>query len=170
MGDSWWSRMPRAPLHPHGCLSWRFGRHSHPSLLKGSLLGCLKVGLNEAKPGVLRSPQRAPGQHTSPAHPDPTIAAHPRGPRHCHQGISGATSQARGWWTRLLAILCVHPNWLMVQQELWGACVHGRDTQDGFQARLSQEAADPRWEDWVGLLTTTGDWSTSLLCPQLPQL
>ena len=94
VGDSWWSRMPRAPLHPHGCLSRCVGRHSHPSPLKGSLLGCWKVGLNEAKPGVLSSPQRALGQHTSPVHPDPTAAAHPRGPCHCHQGIRGAESQA----------------------------------------------------------------------------
>ena len=42
--------------------------------------------------------------------------------------------------------LCVHPNRLMVQQELWGACVHGRDTQDSFQSLPGQESAEPRWE------------------------
>ena len=45
---------------------------------------------------------------------------------------------------------------LMVQQELWGACVHGRDTQDGSRAPLGQEATEPRWEARAGLLTTTG--------------
>ena len=87
--------MPRFPLRPHDCLSRCVVRHGHPSLLKGSHLGCWKVGLSEAEPGVPSCPQRAPGQHTSPAHPDPTAAAHPRGPRHCHQGIRGAESQAR---------------------------------------------------------------------------
>ena len=84
----------KGPSSSHGCLSRRVARHGHPSPLKGSLLGCWKVGLSEAKPGVLSSPQRALGQHTSPAHPDPTAAAHPRGPRHCHQGSRSAKSQA----------------------------------------------------------------------------
>ena len=65
---------------------------------------------------------------------------------------------------------CVCIQLAMVQQELWGACVHGKEIQGGFQAPPGQEAAEPRWEAWVGLLTTTGDWSTSPLCPQLPQL
>ena len=102
--------MPRFPLRPHDCLSRCVVRHGHPSLLKGSHLGCWKVGLSEAEPGVPSCPQRAPGQHTSPAHLDPTAATHPRGPRHCHQGIRGAKSQARGWWGRPHGILCVHPS------------------------------------------------------------
>ena len=80
MGDSWWSRMPRAPLRPHGCLSWRVGRHSHPSPLKGSLLGCRKVGLNEAKPWVLSYSQRAPGQQTSQPTLTPQLLPTPEGP------------------------------------------------------------------------------------------
>ena len=59
---------------------------------------------------------------------------------------------------------------LMVQQELRGACVHGRYTQDGSRAPPGQEATEPQWGAWVGLLTTTGAWSTSPLCPRLPQL
>lgn len=80
---------PRAPLRPLGCLSLRVVYHGHPSPLKGGLRGCWKVGLSEAEHGVPSCPQRASGQHTSPAHPDPTAAAHPRGPPHCHQGIRG---------------------------------------------------------------------------------
>ena len=102
--------MPRLPLRPHGCLSRRVVCHGHPFLLKGSHLGCWKVGLSEAEPGVPSCPQRAPGQHTSPAHPDPTAAAHHRGPCHCHQGTMGAKSQARGWCGSLHGILCVHPS------------------------------------------------------------
>ena len=102
--------MPRFPLRPHDCLSQCVVRHGHPSLLKGSHLDCSKVGLSEAEPGVPSCPQRAPGQHTSPAHPDPTAATHPRGPCHCHQGIRGAESQARGWWGCPHGILCVHPS------------------------------------------------------------
>lgn len=59
--------------------------------------------------------------------------------------------------------VCTPPR-LTVQQELWGACVHGRDTQDGSRTPPGQEAQEPRWEAWAGRLTTTGPGQLAPLC------
>ena len=72
--------IPRLP-EPMCCTS------RSPFPLGGGIQGCWKVGLSEAERGVPSCPQKAPRQHTSPAHPDPTAATHPRRPCHCHQGI-----------------------------------------------------------------------------------
>lgn len=100
----------KGPSSSPGCLSLCVVCHSHLSPLG---VGSEVVGsLATARPsgGSLAAPRGLPGTTTSPAHPDPTAAAHPRGPRHCHQGIRGAESQARGWWGRPHSILCVHPS------------------------------------------------------------
>ena len=59
--------------------------------------------------------------------------------------------------------VCTPPH-LMVQQELWGACVHGRGTQDSPRAPPGQETLQPQWEAWAGRLTTTGPGQLAPLC------
>ena len=119
--------------------------------------------------GSLAPPRGLPG--STPPQPTltPQLPPTPEGPVPAIRELEVPHLRPEGGG-RASSLLCVHPNWLMAQQELWGACVHGRETQDGFHAPPGQEAEEPRWEAWVGLLTTIGDWSTSPLCPRLPQL
>ena len=48
------------------------------------------------------------------------------------------------------------PPWFTVQQELRGASVHDRGTTGRLPSTTGQEAQEPQWEAWAGLLTTTG--------------
>ena len=119
--------------------------------------------------GSLAAPRRLPG--STPPQPTliPQLPPTPDGPVTAIRELGCAECSG----PRVVGAPPRHPVWrihITVHQELWGACVHGRDTQDGCRAPPGQEALETQWEAWDGLLTTTGAWSTSPLCPRLPQL
>ena len=155
----------RAPLRPLGCLGLRVVYHGHPSPLKGGLRGCWKVGLREAEHGVPSCPQKASGQHTCPAHPDPTAAAHPRGPPHCHQGIRGCRELRPEGAGGLHGILCVHPS--SAHGPAVGRVCTRQGHTDGSRAPPGQEAPEPRGEAWAGRLTTSPSVPSAPSAPRI---
>jgi len=135
--------MPRFPLRPHDCLSRRVVRHGHPSLLKGSHLGCWKFGLSEAEPGSLAAPRGLLGSTLPQPILTPQLPPTPEGPVTAIRELGVPSLRPEGGGGAPTASCVCTPPRLMVQQELWGACVHSRDTQDGSRAPPGQEATEP---------------------------